>query len=161
MIRITDQYFWNIVFTLFFLVLVVMGVIILDTEAYKQPADLTLVDFTLITLASWRLIRLFVNDLITKWFREQFWDVKKTRGGYALEKPITGPRRTLADLLSCPWCFGAWSAAMVTFFYLLTPLAYYPTLLLAIAAVATFLHQLSVVVGQRAQQLKSQNERGF
>jgi len=158
MIRVTDQYFWNFVFTVFFVILVVMGAIILETEARIPLIDLELVDYVLITLASWRLTRLFVYDAVTKFFREQFWDVKKVGKGYRLEKPKTGPRRTLADLLDCPWCFGVWASATVIFFYLITPYAVFPVVLLALSGVATFLQLLSNMVGNRAEQLKDQNE---
>ncbi len=158
MIRITDQYFWNVIFGIFFMLLVFMGTIILETEARIAYTELTLVDFTLITLATWRLIRLFVYDNITKFLREQFYDVKKVGKGYTLEKPKYGPRRTLADLLSCPWCFGMWAAALVVFFYLLTPYAYYATLFLAISSVATFLQILTNMIGWQAEKLKQEVE---
>tara|TARA_B100000508_G_scaffold72037_1_gene56108 strand:+ start:79 stop:558 length:480 start_codon:yes stop_codon:yes gene_type:complete len=157
MIRITDQYFWNFVFTIFFAILIIMGAIILETEARISWDQLTVVDYILITLASWRVTRLVIHDAITKFFREQFWDVKKVGRGMVLEKPKTGPRRTLADLLSCPWCFGIWATAMVIFFYLITPYAVFPTVLLALSAVATFLQLLSNLVGYRAEQLKNIN----
>ncbi len=156
--RITDQYFWNFVFAVFFFILVILGAIILDGEARIPFDELTTTDYVLMTLATWRLTRLFVYDAITKFFREQFWDVVKTGKGTTLEKPKFGPRRTLADLLSCPWCFGVWAAAMVIFFYLLTPFAIYPIMLLALSAVATFLQLLSNLVGHKAEQLKNQNE---
>lgn len=156
--RVTDQYFWNFVFTVFFTVLVIMASIILEGEARIQLSELKMVDYVLITLATWRLTRLFVYDAVTKFFREQFLDVKKVGKGYALEKPKVGPRRTLADLLSCPWCFSVWAAAIITFLYLLTPYAVYPILLLAISAVATFLQILSNLVGHKAEQLKNQND---
>jgi Protein of unknown function (DUF1360) len=158
MIRITDQYFWNVVFSIFFVILAVFGAIILETEARIAYTELTVVDFTLITLASWRVIRLFVYDPITKWFREQFYDVKKVGKGYVLEKPKFGPRRTVADLLSCPWCFGVWAAAMVVFFYLLTPYAYYITIFLAVSSVATFLQLLTNMIGWQAEKLKAEVE---
>lgn len=158
MIKITDQYFWNVVFLLFFGFLVVMGAIILQTEARIAWAELSLVDYTLITLATWRLTRLFVYDGITKFLREQFWDLVKAGKGYELEKPKFGPRRTLSDLLSCPWCFSVFAAAMVIFFYLITPYSVYLILLLAISAVATFLQLLSNLLGHRAEQLKRENE---
>ena len=154
MIRVTNQYIWNIVFLLFFCMLLTMGVIILDTEARIAYEELTLFDVALITLATYRLIRLFVYDALTKFFREQFWDAKETRGKVLLTKPKGGPRRTLADLLSCPWCFGVWAAAMVSFFYLLTPLAVFPVLLLAIAGVATWIQLLTNMIGWKAEQLK-------
>ena len=113
MIRITDQYFWNFVFTIFFLILVVMGAIILETESRIRLTELSLTDYVLVTLASWRLTRLFVYDAITKFFREQFWDVVKVGKGFSLEKPKVGPRRTIADLLSCVWCFGLWASSTV------------------------------------------------
>lgn len=157
MFRLTDQYFWNIVFTIFFVVLVVMGTIILQTESRIPLSELELVDFVLITLASWRLIRLFVYDAVTKFFREQFWDTKKTGKGFTLEKPKTGPRRTLADLMSCPWCFGVWATALVTFLYLVSEWFVYPIIFLALAGVATFLQLLANLVGHKAEQLKNQN----
>ncbi len=158
MIRLTDQYFWNIVFSVFFLILMVLGAIILETESRIPLAELALVDYVLIALASWRVTRLFVYDVITKFFREQFWDVVKVGKGYQLEKPASGPRRTLADLMCCPWCFGIWSTAMVTFFYLITPYAIYPVIFLALSAVASFLQILSNAVGHKAELLKREVE---
>lgn len=158
MIRVTDQYFWNLIFSLFFLGLVVLGGIILENEAYKPLREATLFDIALITLASWRVIRLFVYDKITAFFREQFLDARMTKTSIILSKPAGGPRRTLADLLSCPWCFGIWASAMVTFFYFLTPYAFYVTLFLAIASVATFLQLLANMVGWKAEQLKKDVE---
>src|SRR6056297_214374 len=137
MFRVSDQYFWNFVFLVFFTILIILGAIILQTESRIPLTELSLTDYVLITLASWRLVRMFVYDVITKFFREQFLDVVKVGRGYRLEKPKTGPRRTIADLLSCPWCFGVWSAALVTFFYLITPYSIFPVILLAISAVAT------------------------
>jgi Protein of unknown function (DUF1360) len=158
MIRITDQYFWNFVFSIFFLALVAMAAIILESESRIRLNELVLADYVLITLASWRLTRLFVYDAITKFFREQFWDLKKVGKGFVLEKPKIGPRRTLADLLSCPWCFGVWATAMVTFLYLISSYMVYPVLILALSGVATFLQLLSNLVGHKAEQLKQEVE---
>jgi len=151
MIRITDQYFWNFVFGVFFLILVIMGVIILETETRIPFTQLTVIDYLLVTLASWRVTRLFVSDTITKFLREQFWDVEKAGRGYQLVKPKVGPRRTLADLFSCQWCFGLWSAAMVIFFYLITEYAIFPVMFLAVSAAATFMYNLSLVLGMKAE----------
>lgn len=161
MLRITDQYFWNFVFLLFFSVLAVTAAIIVESAGYRSLDEFGTVDFVLLSLASFRVIRLFVYDAITKFFREQFWDAKKVGKSIVLEKPVAGPRRTLADLLSCPWCFGIWASAMVIFFYVLTPYAYFFVVFLAMSGVATFLQLLSNLVGQKAEQLKDQNERGY
>ncbi len=151
--RVTDQYFWNFVFLVFFLILIVMGAIILDTEARMALTDLAMTDYVLITLAAWRLNRLLVSDMMTKFFREQFWDVKKVGKRFELEKPKVGPRRTLADLLSCSWAFGLWAAATVTFFYLVTPYAVFPVTILAVAAVATGLQLLANLVVHKTESL--------
>ncbi len=158
MIRLTDQYVWNFIFSLFFIALVVMGAIILDTEAYINYRDLDTFDFVLISLATMRMIRLFVKDPITKFFREQFLDTNTVKGMIVLKKPERGPRRTLADLMMCPWCFGAWSGATITFFYLLTPYAFFPVLILAVSGVGTFLEQFAVVVGCRAEILRKETD---
>lgn len=131
-----------------------MGAIILETETRISFDQLSLVDYTLITLATWRLTRLFVYDTVTKFIREQFWNVKTVGKGYQLEKPKTGPRRTLADLFDCSWCVGVWMAATITFLYLLTPYAIFPIILLAVSSVATFLQLLSNLIGNRVEQLK-------
>ena len=159
MIRITDQYFWNFVFGLFFVGLVAMSSIILETEARKSFSELTVLELVILTLATYRFTRLFVNDIITKFFREQFWDTKESRGQVHLVKPPGGPRRTLADLMACPWCFGIWAAATVLFFYLFTPYADLPVYILALGGAATWIHQLAALIGWKAQQIKEQVER--
>lgn len=138
--------------------LAVMGAIILETETRIPFADLTLVDYTLITLATWRVVRLFVYDPLTKFIREQFYDVAKVGKGFQLVKPATGPRRTLAELFTCPWCFGVWAAASVTFFYLLFPIFQFFAIFLAISAVATFLQLLTNMIGWQSEKLKSEVE---
>jgi len=158
MIRITDQYFWNVVFILFYIGLLIMAMIILSTEARMAYAELTLFDLVLISLASFRVTRLFVYDGMTKFLREQFYDAKVVRNKVTLVKPTAGPRRTLADLMSCPWCFGVWATTMIVFFYLLTPLATIPTLILAIASIASTLQVFSNMIGWKAEQLKREVE---
>lgn len=154
MIRVTDQYFWNFVFSVFFTILLIMGVIILDTESRIPFSELELVDYVLIALASWRVTRLFVYDSITKFVREQFWDVKKVGKQLRLEKPKTGIRRSLADLFDCPWCFSVWSTAAIAFFYLITPYSEFPIIILALSGVATLLQIISNLIGHQAEHLK-------
>ncbi len=157
MLKITDQYFWNFVFLMFFIVLTVMVTIILEGETRIPLAELTFTDFALITLATWRLTRLFVYDEITNFFREQFFEVVKVGRGYELEKPKFGPRRTVADLLSCPWCFSIFSATVIIFLYFITSYALYPILILAISAFATFLQNTSSLVGNKVDEIKNSN----
>jgi hypothetical protein len=158
MIRISDHYVWSFVFSMFFAALLIMAAIILDTEARIEWVNLTLIDYTIMALATWRLTRLFVYDTITRFVREQFMDVVKIGRGFRLETPKRGPRRVLSELFQCPWCTGVWCAFLVVFFYQITDYAVLPLTLLAIAAVASFLQLLSNLVGHRAEQVKQQNE---
>jgi hypothetical protein len=152
--RITDQYFWNIIFLIFFICLAFLATVILESEAWKPYGSLTLQDYVIITLASFRVIRAVVYDKIFAFFREQFYDPVENKGKIVLVKPEKGPRRTLAELLACPWCFGIWSAAMVSFFYLFSPIFFYPILFLALAGVATLLQVSSNLIGWKAEELK-------
>jgi hypothetical protein len=147
MIRISQQYFWSFVFSVFFVILVIMGAIILETEARLDWVDLTTVDYVIMLLASWRLTRLFVYDNITRFVREQFLDVVKA-----------GPRRLLADLFACPWCMSIWTSALVVFLYVLTEYAVFPLVLLGLSAVVSFLQIGTNLLGHNAERAKQQNE---
>lgn len=139
MIKITEQYFWNLVFLSFWGMLVVMAAIILDTEARIPFAELTLTDIALITLATWRLTRFLASDTTTKFFREQFYDLKKTARSYSLEVPTQGPRRTVLEILMSPWNAGLGIGSLIIFVYLLTPFAVYPVALLALSGLVGIL----------------------
>lgn len=139
MIKITDQYFWNFVFLVFFVCLIVMATIILDTESRLLVADLGKFDMAIIVLASWRLTRFFSSDGTTKFFREQFYDLKKTARSITLEKPATGPRRTVLDIMLSPWSFGLGMTAFVTFSYLVSAHMFYLMLFLAVSGLVSLL----------------------
>ncbi|MEZ4195044.1 MAG: DUF1360 domain-containing protein [Candidatus Paceibacterota bacterium] len=119
-----------------------MATIIIDTESRLVITDLGKLDIAVIVLASWRLTRFFSSDSTTKFFREQFYDLKKTARTITLEKPATGPRRTVLDIILSPWSFGLGMTALVTFLYLISTYLFYPILLLALAGVVSLL-QLS------------------
>lgn len=156
MIKITDQYFWNFVFLLFFVSLVVMATIIVDTESRLVITDLGKFDVAIIVLASWRLVRFFANDGTTKFFREQFYDLKKTARTATLEKPATGPRRTILDIILSPWSFGLGITFLVTFCYLISAYLFYPILLLALAGLVSLLQIVAQLLEYKTEQIKQE-----
>lgn len=158
MVRTIDQYIWNIIFLAFFMLLAIIGMNILETRAYIGYGSLSVYDILLLSLATFRLTRLFVYDGIMKFFREMFWNAEQMNGEVIFTKPIRGPRRTLADLTSCLWCFGMWNAATITFFYMLTPWAYLPVVVLSIAGIGSFFMLVSNMVGWKAEALKQRVE---
>ena len=158
MIRVSGQYIWSVVFSLFFVILVIMGAIILETEARVGWIDLTIFDYIIMLLASWRLTRLFVYDSLTRFLREQFLDVVKVGRGYKLEQPKSGPRRLLSELFTCPWCMSVWTSSFVVFLYMLTEYAVFPFVLLGLSAVVSFLQIGTNLLGHNAERAKKQSE---
>jgi hypothetical protein len=139
-----DQNLWNGIFSAVFLVIAVVLTVIVFLVNNTMANDVSALDFIVLSLATLRVVQLFVYDPITDFFRELFYD-KEERLGDTGEKVIVhslaprGPRRTVAELLSCPWCVGIWAALFVAFFYLLTPLSHFLILVCAIAGVAPLL----------------------
>jgi len=139
MLKITEQYFWNFVFLTFFFVLVIVGSIILETESRFLVSDITWFDAVLVVLGAWRLTRFVTSDSTTKFFREQFYDLKKTTRSLTLEVPTTGVRRAILEVLLNPWNISLGVGALVIFVYALTPYAVYPIALLALSGVVSLL----------------------
>jgi len=158
MFQITDrvnQNFWHIILSGVFIALVVVEMALLQLYAYRSFATIELFDIALITLATWRLIRLFVYDKIMSFFRDLFYTVDDAG---LLVKPNRGFRRAVIDLLLCPWCFGVWAASTVVFFYFLTPFAFYPIFILAISVIATTLQLITNAIGWTAEKKKREVE---
>lgn len=151
--RFTDQHVWNIVFSILFVGYVTALGIVSYTYAPASFASISPMEFLLLALASMRLTRLFVYDKITAFVREQFYDIAPD--GVTFIKPLHGPRRTLADLFSCPWCFGVWASATVVFaYYVAQPYLWYPILFLAFAGAASILQVFANMIGWTAERTK-------
>jgi hypothetical protein len=157
--RITNQYIWNFILSLFFIVLLVVASMGIAQYSTMTVRDLGLFDLAIITLATWRLIRLFVYDAISTFFRDQFLDEVLQNGEKVLVKPARGLRRALAELIACPWCVGVWFAAMVTALYVLAPVLHFVFYILALSAIATYLQILSNLTGHYAEHIKHKNEK--
>jgi hypothetical protein len=157
------QHVWYFLLTLFFVALVALSMAILDRYG-SVPTEVKLFDALLILFATVRVVRLFTYDMVMQWFRDLF-TYSETRLGDPGERIVVrqaygaGLLRTMSDLLGCPWCFGVWAAFMVSFFYFLTPLAWYPIFALAIAGAASFLMLVANLVGWHAEHKKWEHER--
>lgn len=154
-----DQNFWFFVFTLFFILVFILLEWILYAVNGYVPRTISWFDAILILLASFRLTRLFVYDHIMQFVRDWFLDKRETRDErgvlvLALVPPVRGPKKTLWHLSNCAWCAGLWFSMLVSFFYFLTPLAWFPIFVLAIAGIATFVQIFSQLVGWSAEKRK-------
>ena len=143
---------YSILFIAFCLLL---GKILIQTRG-SLPTSISTFDLMLIVLATFRLTRLFVYDKITRFLRDLFFHVNETytaEGGTYFEKKerMHGPLRTVYELLTCPWCFSVWAAAVIIFFYFLTPLAWLPILVLAVSGLASFSQVVANMIGWAAE----------
>lgn len=130
----TEEDKWNLVSSVIFLILVILLTIYLGN---KIPPNfhITPYDFTLLILATFRLVRLFTYDSVTGYVRRylaQFED---------------GPRKTLSNLINCPWCTGVWMSLITTFIYFVIPYSWVFILILALAGAGTFIQILIWKVG--------------
>lgn len=156
-----EQNIWHIFFSLLFCGVIFAGYWLLMLRG-GMPQTIPLFDALLLALAAFRLVRLFVYDHITQFVRDLFLEVRpalQEGGELVREKPAVGPRRTMATLLGCPWCFGIWAGFTVTFFYFLTPHAWFFILALALGGVASLLQVLANLIGWSAE-LKKRTVEG-
>jgi hypothetical protein len=156
MIKRDDQGFWNFVISVIFVGLVALSEIKLSAVG-KLPTHISGFDFLLIALATFRLIRLFVYDKITQFFRDFFVKKEIVDGFVIRDKYRRGPLRTISDLLDCPWCMGVWAVLPIAYCYFLTPVAWYPIFLLAVAGVASLLQLFGNLLGWSAEYLKGRS----
>ncbi len=152
MLKFTDQYFWNIVLLIFFAFLVVMAAIILETEARIAYTEIGLLEGMLIALATWRTVRFVSSDSTTKFFREQFYDLKKTARAYTLEVPSAGPRRAILELILNPWNLSLGVGSFIVFCYLLTSYAIYPVVLLALSGLVVIFDMVTNLISKKAEE---------
>ena len=135
--------FWNILFSLFFLALVGLSYLYLLNED-KLTSAIAWTDLILLSLATFRLVRLFTYDHITAFLRD--W-VRPAKDGTFLG--------TVRDLLNCPWCTGVWFAFLAYLGYSVSAELVMPlVLILAIAGIASFFQVFTNLVGWNAEDKK-------
>ncbi|GKU81820.1 DUF1360 domain-containing protein [Niallia sp. NCCP-28] len=107
--------------------------------------DISLMDFLLLVLASFRITRLLVYDRITEFIRslvlEEVTEKNEMGEDTVYYVPRSGRvRGFFGELISCYWCTGVWSAIFLILLYYLFPSIYAPfVLVFAIAGAAAFI----------------------
>lgn len=135
--------FWSILFSAFFLALAGIAFSFLSGMGLLRT-EIPWTDLILLSLATFRLVRLFTYDHITAFLRD---GVKHAKSGTFLA--------TVRDLLGCPWCTGVWFAFLAYATYCLNREAVMPVILiLAIAAIASVLQIFTNLVGWNAEDKK-------
>lgn len=107
--------------------------------------NISVFEFVLLALASFRLTRLIVFDKITTFLRRPFFQEVKEEDEEGVIEVYYLPKDTpikkfIGELLSCYWCTGIWSSiALVLIFYLIPAYSHPIILVLAIAGLASIL----------------------
>jgi hypothetical protein len=139
---------WNLIFSAFFAVLVIYSIWWLAASRLIFY-DIPVRDLVLISLAIFRLVRLFSYDVITQFIRDWFVGARENSFGH-----------TLGALLNCPWCTGLWFSWFVVFFYFALPYSWPVIIILALAGVASLIQVLSNWIGWSAE-LKKLEAKSF
>lgn len=145
-----EQGIYNIIATVFFLVVASSLIYILQLNV-GLPNSIDAFSFILLSLAVLRITRLVVYDKIAEWFRDLFTDIKRAGDDLVRTKPKSGVKKTVHELVHCPWCVGMWSALVVSFFFFYTPYAWFPIFALALSALSSFMQILSNMIGWYAE----------
>lgn len=109
---------------------------------------MTVFEFFLLALASFRLTRLIVFDTITEFVRRPFHrTVEEVQPDGTVEEYIEikgrGVQKWIGELLSCYWCTGIWCSIFIYCFYrYFFQLAEPVIIILAIAGVAAIVETI-------------------
>lgn len=128
------------------------------------PENISVFDFVLILFATLRLTEFFVYDKSMQFFRDLFVDVKKpaiVKNEMFVETTPTkfGIRRTIHDLIECPWCTSVWTATLITFLYFLFPSLWIFILILAISGGATIIQLATNMIGWTSERTEQEVEK--
>jgi hypothetical protein len=104
------------------------------------------IEWLVLALATYRLVRLLLEDEIMSGLRSLFIEVQERQ--QADESPLEvviikgrGWRYAVGYVLTCHWCAGIWVAAMVVGLYLFASPLYPVLLLLSLAGASSVLHE--------------------
>jgi hypothetical protein len=79
-------------------------------------SDISIIEFIVLALATYRLTRLIIEDKVMDWLRERIWS-------------RFPPDKRLGYLITCYWCLGFWFASLVVLAYIIVPV---PTMVFSV-----------------------------
>lgn len=138
-----SEYFWNFIYTIIFLGLI----IILGNFLWQQKLFITqlgVFDFIIISLASYRLTRLLIYDKVLNFVRDKIVKSESEKGWIVSSRYF----------LTCPWCAGVWMSLFITSLYLYHDLGKFLAYILAVSGVASFIHISITLLGWIAEERK-------
>lgn len=153
---------WNVFFTIFFIAIMLYFYRTLFIYG-RLPESIRFSEALILSLAIFRMIRLFVYDNIFLFLRESFMDKEiMDENGHQTIRFVdsrSSLKRTLSKLSLCPWCMGVWITLCSLFGYYMLPGTYFLFLILAISSIASIFQLLANNIGWHAEYKKLQSER--
>jgi hypothetical protein len=91
----------------------------------RLPSRVRWSDLALLTVATFRVSRLLAKDPVTSPLRAPFTRYQGTSGPAELKEDVRGSglRKTVGELLTCPFCLAQWTATAFAFGLVLAPRA--------------------------------------
>lgn len=115
-----------------------------------EITEVSIRDLILITLATYRLVRIIVFEKIFKFFR----DFVKSRPSYFV-------LNTMKFIITCPWCMGVWAVLFTIVFYYFVPYGVLFVYILAISGVASiFVMIANLMILKNKELQKDRDEEG-
>jgi uncharacterized protein DUF1360 len=139
-----DQYYWNVVALIAFLIFCAISVALLSHYAAVNLEEFGFLDLTLLGLGTFRLVHLITYDKIFAVVRDPFMDAK----GGRLRKASSGWRRLVCEFIACIWCTGMWSAVLAATVYLLNPWGKFAVIVLAAAGLGSLFQVVSKAIAR-------------
>lgn len=102
--------------------------------------SITWLELVILGLASFRLTRLIVVDLIMEWLRKPFMDIRIEINEEGEEEEWVEPNGFIGEGLSCQWCVGVWASILVFLLYSYIPFGEFPVIILALAGLQSILY---------------------
>ncbi len=137
---------WNFTSLFIYFGLIVFLGYILELHKF-DIRELSIRDLILITLATYRLVRIIVFEKIFKFFR----DFVKSRPDYYV-------LNTIKFIITCPWCMGVWAALFILVLYYFVPFGILLIYILAISGVASIIVTASNLLILNNKKMQKDNE---
>lgn len=103
----------------------------------------SVLDFVLLSLASFRLTRLIVFDTITAFIRKPFFEEVEEQNEIYIVPKKSGIKGWIGKLLDCYWCTGMWMAIFLVVCYYLWPFwSHLVIVILAVAGLAAIIESI-------------------
>lgn len=105
--------------------------------------DITWMHFIILGLASFRLTRLIVDDLIMEWLRKPFVTIRSYTNEVGEMEEWVEPKGWVGEGITCQWCVGIWSSLIIILLYSIVPYGWFLILILSIAGFQSLLYSWS------------------